>query len=327
MKQLFKAGLLSASLLLALPGGVQAADFPDASQVIRLVVPYTAGGSSDFLARTVAKKLSENIDVDIIVDNKPGASTIIGGDYVAKSKPDGYTIYLIGALTNGSLKALNKELPYDPATAFAGITNLVMSPLVISVRDDFPADDLEEFTSYVKDHPGEVNYGSAGLGNTLHLGGAQFASNFDLDMTHIPYKGASQAVVDLVAGRIDVMFDLPQTQTPHIKNGDVRGLAVTSDERLDILPDVPTTEEAGAPDYKFTTRIGLAAPKGTPDDVLNFLNSELRKVMADDAVVKSLADYAMFPDVNETPQEFSDELRDTVDVVTKLLRDAGVEAE
>src|SRR5690625_2847375 len=237
-----------------------AQSFPEDGKPIRIVVPYTAGGSSDFVARLVARKMADNMNHSVIVDNRPGGSTVVGGDHVARSAPDGYTLYLIGELTNASLVALNEKLPYDPVNSFAGITNLVESPLVISVYPDFPADTLQEFVDYAKAHPGDVTYGSAGLGNTLHLAGAQFSAATGIEMTHIPHKGASQALVDLVAGRIDVMFDLPQTPLPQIKEGNLKPLAVTGTSRLDLLPDVPTPEEAGVPEYSFTTRIGLAVP-------------------------------------------------------------------
>ncbi len=314
---------LAGSMALAQP--VVAQQFPDSNQAIRIVVPYTAGGSSDFIARTVAKKMSENMQHNIIVDNKPGGSTVVGGDFVARSAPDGYTVYLIGEMTNASLVALNKNLPYDPVNSFAGITNLVESPLVISVHPDFPAKTLAEFTDYAKANPGKVTYGSAGLGNTLHLAGAQFAATTGIEMTHVPYKGASQALIDLVAGRIDVMFDLPQTPLPQIKEGKLRPLAVTGKTRLDLMPDVPTPEEAGVPEYSFTTRVGLAVPAATPMAIRQRLNEEATKAMSDPEVAQAFAERAMYVSTSPTPDAYSDDLRSAVERVTKLLRDAGVE--
>ncbi|MGE4368471.1 MAG: Bug family tripartite tricarboxylate transporter substrate binding protein [Burkholderiaceae bacterium] len=302
-----------------------AQEFPESNKPIKIVVPYTAGGSSDFLARTVAKKLAENMQHNVIVDNRPGGSTVIGGEYVARSNPDGYTVYLIGEMTNASLVALNKNLPYDPVNSFAGITNLVQSPLVISVHPDFPAKTLSEFVAYAKANPGVVTYGSAGLGNTLHLAGAKFAADTGIDMTHVPYKGASQAIVDLVAGRISVMFDLPQTPLPQIKEGKLRPLAVTGKERLDLLPDVPTPAEAGVPQYNFATRIGLAVPAKTPDAVKNRLHAEVTKAMSDPEVQKTLASRAMYVNTSAAPQDYDKDLRNAVDSVAKLLRDAGVQ--
>src|SRR5437868_7834692 len=228
--------------------------YPAADTPIRLVVPYAAGGSSDYVARLLAKKLGENMKHTVLVDNKPGGNTIIAAEYIAKSKPDGYTIYLIGDLTHASLSALNKKLPFNPAKDFAGITNLVESPLVISVPPQFPANSLEEFVAYAKAHPGEINFGSAGLGNTLHLAGENFSKQTGVELNHVQYKGASQAILDLLAGRIQVMFDLPHTPLPHIQGGKLKALAVTSAKRLPMLPSVPTPKEAGFPDYRFATR-------------------------------------------------------------------------
>lgn len=324
MKNMFKAIALVGALALSQSAW---AAFPESNRPIKIVVPYTAGGSSDFLARLVAQKLSENMQHNVIVDNRPGGSTVIGGDYVARSAPDGYTVYLIGELTNASLVALNKELPYDPVNAFAGISNLVESPLVISVHPDFPAKDLKGFVDHAKANPGIVTYGSAGLGNTLHLAGAQFAAETDIDIMHVPYKGASQALIDLVAGRIDVMFDLPQTPLPQIKEGKLRPLAVTGKSRVDLLPDVPTAAEAGVPQYSFTTRIGLAVPAKTPEDVKRKLHEEATKAMQDPEVKKALADRAMYVATSASPEDFDKDIRGAVDKVTKLLRDAGVEAQ
>ena len=324
MLKRFRALGLTLGLLGLAPLAV-ADQFPDPNQPIKIVVPYTAGGSSDFVARTLATKLGLVMKQSVVVENKPGGSTIVGGDFVARSKPDGHTLFLIGELTNGALPALNKNLPYDPMTAFAGITNLVESPLVIVVPTDFPAKTLKEFVAYAKANPGKINYGSAGQGNTLHLAGAKFAASTNIDMTHVPYKGASQALIDLVGGRIQVMFDLPQTPLPQIKDGRLRALAVTSKRRLDFLPDVPTVAEAGFPNYEFTTRIGIAAPAKTPDGVRLRLEADIKKVLADPDVAKAFAEKAMYVSNTVSPTAYDRDLRLAVDAVTKLLRDAGVQ--
>ncbi len=318
-------GVVSSALMAAAVPSAQA--FPDANKPIKIVVPYTAGGSSDFVARVTAQKMADIMQHNIVVENRPGGSTVVGGDYVARSAPDGHTIFLIGELTNAALVALNKDLPYDPVKAFAGVTNLVESPLVVVVRPDFPAKNLQEFVEYARANPGKVTYGSAGLGNTLHLAGAQFAAENGLDMTHIPYKGASQALIDLVAGRIDVMIDLPQTPLPQIQEGKLRALAVTGSERLkDILPDVPTAAEAGVP-FNFTTRIGLAVPASTPADVRQKLHDAATRAVSDPEVKKTLADRAMFVATSADPDAYSKALADAVAKVGKLLQDAGVQAQ
>lgn len=312
----------AASLAIASIG--QAQTFPDASRPIQLIVPYAPAGSSDFLARLVAKKLSENLNHNVVVENKPGGNTIIGADYVAKAKPDGYTLYLIGELTHSSLAPLNAKLPFDPLKDFAPVTNLIESPLVISVPQDFPASTLKDFVSYAKARPGAVNYGSAGLGNTLHLAGEQFSKISGVEMNHVQYKGASQALVDLLAGRIQVMFDLPQTPLPHIQSGKLKALAVTSEKRLPMLPQVPTTAEAGYPRYLFSTRVGISAPAGTPEPILKKLHAELVRVTQDPEVKRSLEEKAMLVSTSASPQDYQQRFAATAAVVKDLLR--GVEA-
>ncbi|HVR53953.1 MAG TPA: tripartite tricarboxylate transporter substrate binding protein [Pseudorhodoferax sp.] len=311
--------LVAACTLAAVPFAASAQSYPDGTTPIRIVVPYAAGGSSDFMARLFAKKLSENMGHSFVVDNKPGGNTIIGADYVAKSKPDGYTLYLIGELTHGSLGSLNPKLPFDPAKDFAGVSNLIESPLVVSVPPQFPASNLKEFVAYAQAHPGQVNYGSAGTGNTLHLAAEQFSKVAKVQMNHVQYKGASQAVLDLLAGRIQVMFDLPQTPLPHIQGGALKALAVTAKTRLPMLPQVPTTAEAGFPAYTFTTRVGIAAPAGTPEPILNKLNAEIRKASQDPEVQQALEKQAMLVATSATPQEHQQRLAAGIKMVSELL--------
>lgn len=315
----FALSLIAACTLAAAPFAASAQSYPDVSTPIRIVVPYAPGGSSDFMARLFAKKLSENMNHNFVVDNKPGGNTIIGADIVAKSKPDGYTLYLIGDLTHGSLSTLNAKLPFDPVKDFTGISHLIESPLVVVVPPQFPASNLKEFVAYAQAHPGQVNYGSAGTGNTLHLAAEQFSKVAKVQMNHVQYKGASQAVLDLLAGRIQVMFDLPQTPLPHIQSGALKALAVTSKSRLPMLPQVPTTKEAGFPDYQFTTRVGIAAPAGTPEPILNKLNAEIRKAAQDPEVQQALEKQAMLVLTSATPQDHQQRLAAGSKLVSELL--------
>lgn len=305
----------------------QAAEYPQKNKPIKIVVPYTAGGSSDFVARTVAKKLGENLNHTVIVENKPGAGTIIAADYVAQSVPDGYTLLLMGELTHSALPALHKELPFDPIESFTPITNLVGSPLVAVVPASLPVETFQEFIEYAKERPGQLTYGSAGLGNTLHLAGEDFQTATGTELVHIPYKGASQALVDLLAGRIDVMFDLPQTPMSQIKEGKLKGLAITSPERLAELPDVPTTAEAGVPEFNFSTYIGLGAPAGVPDEVIEFLFNELRTVMADPEVQENMATMSMFVKTSASPEEFQQAFVERIAEIGETLANAGVQPE
>lgn len=314
-----------AALLAGLPALSQAQAFPASNTPIRIVVPYAPGGSSDFLARLLVRKMGDNMKHTFLVDNRPGGNTIIAAEHVSSAKPDGYTIYLIGELTHASLSALNKKLPFDPIKGFAGITNLVESPLVVSVPPQFPASTLKEFVDYAKKHPGEVNFGSAGLGNTLHLAGENFSRQANVQLNHVQYKGASQAILDLLAGRIQVMFDLPQTPLPHIQSGKLKALAVTSAERLSMLPQVPTTTEAGFPSYRFVTRIGVSAPGGTPQPILDKLYAEITKVVADPEFRTAIEKQGMFPAPSVSPAAYQKRLQDSMTTVGDLLRGANVQ--
>lgn len=317
----------AAALLAGAPAlsQAQAGSYPAGNTPIRIVVPYAAGGSSDFVARLLVRKMGDNMKHSFVVDNRPGGNTIIAAEHVSKAKPDGYTIYLIGELTHASLQALNKKLPFDPVKDFSGITNLVESPLVISVPKQFPASTLKEFVDYAKAHPGEVNFGSAGLGNTLHLAGENFSRQTGVQLNHVQYKGASQAILDLLAGRIQVMFDLPQTPLPHIQAGKLKSLAVTSAQRLPMLPAVPTTTEAGFPSYRFVTRIGVAAPGGTPQPILDKLYAEINKVVADPEFRTAVEGQAMFPAPSASPAAYQKRLQDSMTTVGELLRGANVQ--
>ncbi|WP_182284483.1 Bug family tripartite tricarboxylate transporter substrate binding protein [Comamonas testosteroni] len=317
----------AAALLAGAPAlsQAQAGSYPAGNTPIRIVVPYAAGGSSDFVARLLVRKMGDNMKHSFIVDNRPGGNTIIAAEHVSKAKPDGYTIYLIGELTHASLQALNKKLPFDPVKDFSGITNLVESPLVISVPKSFPASTLKEFVDYAKAHPAEVNFGSAGLGNTLHLAGENFSGQTGVQLNHVQYKGASQAILDLLAGRIQVMFDLPQTPLPHIQAGKLKALAVTSAQRLPMLPAVPTTTEAGFPSYRFVTRIGVAAPGGTPQPILDKLYAEISKVVADPEFRTAVEGQAMFPAPSASPAAYQKRLQDSMATVGELLRGANVQ--
>lgn len=317
----------AAALLAGAPAlsQAQAGSYPAGNTPIRIVVPYAAGGSSDFVARLLVRKMGDNMKHGFVVDNRPGGNTIIAAEHVSKAKPDGYTIYLIGELTHASLQALNKKLPFDPVKDFSGITNLVESPLVISVPKQFPVSTLKEFVDYAKAHPGEVNFGSAGLGNTLHLAGENFSRQTGVQLNHVQYKGASQAILDLLAGRIQVMFDLPQTPLPHIQAGKLKALAVTSAQRLPMLPAVPTTTEAGFPSYRFVTRIGVAAPGGTPQPILDKLYAEINKVVADPEFRTAVEGQAMFPAPSASPAAYQKRLQDSMTTVGELLRGANVQ--
>jgi len=320
--QLFVAAL-AAVLLGASASNAQ--DFP--SKPIRIIVPYTAGGSSDYVARTVATRLQENLKNPVVVENKPGGNAQIGCDYVAKSAPDGYTLLLAGMTTHAAAPALYKKLPYDTIKDFTPITNVIESPLVVVVHPEVRANTLGEFVALAKANPGKLNYGSAGVGNTLHLAGESFRLATGTDLVHVPYKGASQALGDLLGGRIQVMFDLPQTPLANIQAGKLRALAVTGSERLTLLPNVPTTAEAGVPAFTFGTWIGLVAPAGTPPAVINRLHAEIVKAATQPDVKEAFAKMAMLVATSESPGAFAKKMQGETERLAKVIRAAGIQPE
>ena len=317
--------LLAALSATMLAGGARAQDYPH--KPIRIIVPYTAGGSSDFVARTIAAKLQENLKSPVVVENKPGGNAQIGCDYVAKSAPDGYTLLLAGMTTHAAAPALYKKLPYDTIRDFLPITNVIVSPLVVVVNPGVQAQTLKEFVALAKASPGKLNYGSAGVGNTLHLAGEVFRMTTGTDLVHVPYKGASQALGDLLGGSIQVMFDLPQTPLSNIQAGKLRALAVTSNERLALMPNVPTTAEAGLPSFTFGTWIGLVAAAGTPPAIINRLYAEIVKAAGQPDVKEAFAKLAMVVATSESPYAYAKFMVSETERLAKVIKTAGIEPE
>lgn len=314
---------LGAVLLTSFTANAQ--DFP--GKPIRIIVPYTAGGSSDYVARTIATRLQENLKSPVVVENKPGGNAQIGCDYVAKAAPDGYTLLLAGMTTHAAAPALYKKLPYDTIKDFTPITNLIESPLVVVVHPDVRANTLAEFVALARANPGKLNYGSAGVGNTLHLAGETFRMATGTDLVHVPYKGASQALGDLLGGRIQVMFDLPQTPLSNIQGGKLRALALTGSERLSLLPGVPTTAEAGLPSFTFGTWIGLVAPAGTPTAIINRLHTEIVKAATQAEVKEAFAKMAMLVATSASPDAFAKKIQGETERLAKVIRAAGIQPE
>ena len=294
---------------------------------IRLIVPYTAGGSSDFVARQVAQRMSEGLGQPVTVENKPGVAGIPGTEVVAKSAPDGYTLALIGMTTHAANPWLYKKLPYDPVKDFVPISAAITSPLVLVVNPEVPAKNVQELIAYAKANPGKVHYGSAGVGNTLHLAGEYFRWRAGIDITHVPYKGAPAALNDLLGGRIQMMIDLVQTPLAHIQAGKLRALGTTGTERLAILPDVPTIAEQGLPGFQFATSIGIAAPAGTPKPVVDRLHAEMIKALANPELQAAFAKQGMQVTPSASPEAYAKHIAAEREKIGELVRRAGIEPE
>ena len=276
--------LLTVAALAATP--TAAADYP--TRPIKLVVPYAAGGPTDVLGRLVGEFLGRDLKQPVVVENKAGAQGAIGAEIVARSEPDGYTLFVTAASIIVLNPMLYKKLPYDPAKDFRMLALVTDLPVLMEVHPSVPAKTVAEFVAYAKANPGKVNFGSAGTGGTIHLAGEMFKQMAGIEMTHVPYRGAGPALSDLISGNIQVMFDTLSTALPPVKSGLVRALGVSSEKRSPDVPDVPTIAESGYPDYRVSVWYGIAAPAKLPDDIAQKVTASLDRALNDDAFRASL---------------------------------------
>jgi tripartite-type tricarboxylate transporter receptor subunit TctC len=250
------------------------------SKALKLVVPYAAGGSTDQLARAIAEPLGRALGQPVVVENKPGGNTIIGADAVAKSTPDGYTLFMGSSASLAVNPLLYSKLPYDPSADFAGVSMLAASPLVMVVPASLPVTNVKEFVDLAKRRPDALNFASVGNGNPLHLAGELFKVATGIEMTHVPYNGSAPALTALLGNQVQVMFDVVLTSNPHIQSGKLRALALTGTERLALLPNVPTIAGSGYPGYEAGIWFAMVVPKATPAAIVARLNAEVTKILA-----------------------------------------------
>ena len=281
--------ILGAALLAVVAHSAFAQAWP--TQPVRIVVPYPAGGAVDFLARQYAAKLSVELRQTVLVDNRAGAGGLIGADYVAKARPDGYTLVLGTNSSHAIAPSVVKKMPYDPVNDFAPVSLLAVTPYVVVVNPEVPAKTLAELIALAKSKPDTLAFGSAGSGTTPHLAGELFSTMTGVKMRHIPYKGSGPMVNDLLGGQIQLAFD--NSAMSQIKAGKLRALSVTGSHRLPSLPDVPTPAEAGLPGYEVLGWFGLYAPKGTPNDIVALLARETRKIMAMPDLVERITGFGL----------------------------------
>lgn len=251
------------------------------SRPVTWIVPFAAGGPTDALARTIAERVSREIGQSIIIDNSPGAGGTIGATKAARAQPDGYTM-LVGHMGYmGAAPALYKKLSYDPVKDFAPVFRFPDTPMVLMVRKDHPAKDVREFVDYGRKHPGKLNLSNAGMGSTSHLVAAMFAASSGMKVSLVPYKGAGPALIDVIGGQVDGMFDQTNTALPQITESKIRALAVTSAARVPQLKDVPTLAETVLPGFEAATWYGIYAPRGTPQAVVDRMQQAYLKAMGD----------------------------------------------
>ena len=289
---------------------------------VRFVVPFAAGGSVDTLARTIGPKLAEALGQQIVVDNRPGGNGDIGMLIVAKSAPDGYTIVL-GYIANLAIApSLYAKMPYDPIGDYAPVTQIATSPNVLTAHPSVPAKNLQELVALAKAKPGAVNFASTGVASIGHLTGELLNNLAGMKMTHVPYKGGGQAIIDLVGGHVQVMFSGFSAAMPHIKSGKIRPLAVTGAVRSHVLAEVPTIAEQGFPGVEATAWYGVLAPAGAPKPVVSRLHGEIVRILKLPDVVQRL-DALGFERVGSTPAQFSDYIRSETRKWEKVVRASG----
>jgi tripartite-type tricarboxylate transporter receptor subunit TctC len=300
------------------------ATFP--SKPVRLVVPFTPGGSTDILARALGQKLSESWGQPVVIDNRPGAGGIIGMETVARAAPDGYTLVMGHVGTLAANPALYKTLPYDPVRDFAPVTLIAMVPNVLVVGPAMPARTVAEFIALAKAKPGKLDYGSGGNGSAAHLATEYFKLKAGVDLQHIPYKGTAPALADLLGGQIALMITGLPPVLAHAKSGKLRILGVASLQRLKQFPDIPTIAESGVPGFEATQWYGILAPAATPADVVAKLNREIVKALKDPAVAEKLASEGADP-VGNSPEQFAAFIKSEIDLWGRVIRATGARAD
>lgn len=304
----------------ALPGAALAQAFP--TRPITIVVPFSAGGTTDILARLVGQYLSTELGQPVVVENKAGAGGNIGGQYAAKAAADGYTLFMGTVGTHAINASLYKKMPFDPVKDFAPLTRVANVPNLLVVNPKQPFRTVPEMIAYAKANPGKINFGSPGNGSSPHLSGELFKSMTKVDLTHIPYKGSAPAVTDLLGNQIAIMFDNMPSVIPHVRSGKLHAIAITTSKRSPELPDVPTIAEAGVPGYEAMSWFGMFAPAATPKPVLNKLSGALAKVLANPEVKKKIADQGGEP-VNETPAQFATFIKSESAKWGKVVKESG----
>ena len=308
-------------LSFSLAGIAGAAEAPYPIKPIRFLVPFAPGGGNDYIARLIGGKLSEAWGQQVVIDNRPGAGGNIAAETVARSAPDGYTIFLFNSAT-AIAPSLYKKLAYDPLKDFEPVTLIATSPFALVVHPSTPAQSVKELIALAKTKPGGITYASGGNGSSTHLAGEQFRQMAGITMTHIPYKGAGPAFVDLIAGQVTMYFSSIPPALPHIKSGRVRALAVSSEQKTQLLPELPTIAESGVPGYESAASYGLVAPTRTPAAIVNKLNTETAKILKD-ADVRSRFVSQGLDIAGGTAQEFNRYMRVEIGKWAKVIKASG----
>jgi tripartite-type tricarboxylate transporter receptor subunit TctC len=322
MSFLPRLGLVATTLAgLVLPAGAQ--DYP--TKPVRIVVPFAAGGPADVFARQLAQYLSESLKQSFVVEDQPGAGSIIGTNAVAHAAPDGYTLLMMSN-THTTNESLVPTKPFALMRDFVPVSPVNYSDLVMVVHPAVAAKELKEFIALAKSKTGGLNYASSGTGTPYHMAGELFKSMSGTDIQHVPYRGSSGARNDVIGGQVQMMFDAITTMAPNVQAGQVRALGTTGDKRSTVLPDVPTVAEAGVAGYEATIWLGIMAPKGTPQAIVEKLNAEIRKVVNAPAVKETWAKQGAVP-MNMTPAEFGAYLEKDIVKWANVVKTANIKVD
>lgn len=301
---------------------VRAADYPD--RPIKLVVPFAAGGGNDAVARNIAQRISVGLGQQVVVDNRAGAGGVVGAEVAARSPADGYTLFLGGVGSHAINPSLHKSLPYDAVRDFAPVALIAQAPLILVVNPSVPARSVSELVVLLKAKPGTYNYASNGNGSSSHLAAVMFEMMTATAMTHVPYKGLSPALVDLISGQVHLMFSSVVAILPQVQAGKLRAIAVTGPQRLAAMPDVPTVTESGVPGYQASSWYGVLAPAGTSKEVVARLNKEVNTAIRSAEVRKSFEVEGAVP-IGGTPEEFAAHIKAERERLGKVIRAAKME--
>ncbi len=311
-------------LALALPVAALAQGYP--AKPLRIVVPLAPGGTVDIVARALAQRLTESLGHQVIVENRPGASSLVGTQYVAKSPPDGYTI-LAMANTFAAVPAVIAKPGYDAVRDFTGVTQTCQLPQVLVVTPTLPVRSVKELVALAKARPGELVYASAGLGSTGHFAAELFNKQAGVKMLHVPYKGNAPAIVDVIAGHVMMIYDQVSTSAPHVQAGKLRALAVTVRKPVPLLPGVPTIEQSGLKGYEYFTYNGLMAPAGTPREIVARLHADAAKALGSPALRDKFLALGVDLAASASPEEFTAYIRTDLATNIQLAKDAGMKIE
>jgi tripartite-type tricarboxylate transporter receptor subunit TctC len=306
----------------AAPGWAQA--YP--SKPVHIIVPYPPGGTADILTRALGQQLDGRLKQPVIVENRPGAGAAIGADLVAKAAPDGYTL-LMGTVSSHAINpSVNPNVNYDPIKDFTPVAAVATIPFVLVVHPSFPAKSVRELVDLAKSRPGEINYASAGIGTSNHLAGELFKSAAQIDIVHVPYRGSAPALADVIAGHVQMMFDLSATALPHIESKTVRALAITSKARSPLAPTLPTMAESGLPGFEASAWFGVFGPAGIPAEIVTRLHAEINAALGTaqmrDLLAKRASDVLNFG----SPAEFAAFVQADRDRWAGVVREAKITA-